>query len=143
MTIRNLEQLTISSFDYIIPFTNDFIYLIATSRKAFDEELCNKYFVKLPRDLGRQIHLKWNENYGENLGLGIGSRVQFTFMFLSEKCNELALQGSARLFTVPNNIVVDQHHNLASANSRSFRSRPLTFASTPLLFQPSRNKTCL
>lgn len=67
--IRNLEQLSIKTFDYIVPCTNDFVALISKSGKAFDDELCNKYFVKLPGDLGKQIHEKCKEDYALQQGL--------------------------------------------------------------------------
>ena len=57
-----------------------------------DDDLCDKYFVKLPGDLGRYIHDTWKQNYIMNTNIGIGPRITYTFNILKDKCKEVALQ---------------------------------------------------
>ncbi|MFS8031484.1 hypothetical protein Hanom_Chr17g01546441 [Helianthus anomalus] len=53
-TIRNLEQLSIADMKYINEFTLDFTRLLSQRGKAMDDDLCDKYFIKLPGDLGKK-----------------------------------------------------------------------------------------
>jgi ribonuclease HI len=90
--IRNLEQLSIADMKYINEFTVDFTRLLSQTGLAMDDDLCNKYFIKLPGDLGKNIHELWKQQYGEQRNLGIGPRITFTFGILEERCKEVALQ---------------------------------------------------
>ena len=90
--IRNLEQLSIADMKYINEFTLDFTRLLSQTGQAMDDNLCDKYFVKLPGDLGRYIHDTWKQNYTTNTNIGIGPRITYTFSILEDKCKEVALQ---------------------------------------------------
>ncbi|KAK1429589.1 hypothetical protein QVD17_11803 [Tagetes erecta] len=90
--IRNLEQLSIADMKYINEFTLDFTRLLSQTGKAMDDNLCNKYFIKLPGDLGKIIHESWRLAFGEKRNLGIGPRITYTFSILEDKCKEVALQ---------------------------------------------------
>nr|KAJ0224757.1 hypothetical protein LSAT_V11C100030830 [Lactuca sativa] len=91
-TIRNLEQLSIADMKYINEFILDFTRLLSQTGQAMDDNLCDKYFIKLPGDLGRYIHETWKQQYGEQKNLGIGPRITYTFTILEDKCKEVALQ---------------------------------------------------
>lgn len=71
-TIRNLEQLSIRDYKYTKEFSQDFAVTLVQTGKTMDEDLRNKYFFKLPGDLGRKLQEDWNLQYGTVPKLGIG-----------------------------------------------------------------------
>ena len=48
-------------------------------------QICDKYFRKLPGQLGREIELGW-QKLKKSLGLVIGPRIVYTYMIVREKC---------------------------------------------------------
>lgn len=42
-------------------FLNDFVHLASISGNYYDANVCNKFFTKLPGELGREIELKWKQ----------------------------------------------------------------------------------
>lgn len=57
-----------------------------------EDDLCNRYFTKLPGDLGKTIHEEYIRLYGHLPNLGIGPRITFVFNKLEGKCKEATIQ---------------------------------------------------
>ncbi|KAI0513381.1 hypothetical protein KFK09_009398 [Dendrobium nobile] len=67
----------------------------ANQGRYFDQEISDRFLIKLPGELGKEIHDKWKATYPNNddiKHLGIGPRIVFTFWQLQEKCKEYKIQ---------------------------------------------------
>ena len=104
VALTKLDQITLGSQKYVVPFSKEYLAIAARIEKSFDEEIGNKYFRKLPGELGRKIENQWSIYHaslpariatGEvNIrgALGIGPRIVSTFRRLREKCIEVKIQ---------------------------------------------------
>ena len=104
IALTELAQITLGSWKYVVPFSKEYLAIAAWTRKSFDEEIRNKYFWKLPGELGREIENKWSIYYANlpartasrevNIrgALGTWPRIVFTFHGLREKCIEVKIQ---------------------------------------------------
>ena len=63
VALTELDQITLGSWKYIVPFSKEYLAIAARTGKSFDEEIGNKYFRKLPGELGREIENKWSVYY--------------------------------------------------------------------------------
>ena len=55
ISLTKLDQITLGNWKYIVPFSEEYLAIAARTGKSFDEEIRNKYFRKLPGELGREI----------------------------------------------------------------------------------------
>ncbi|GMP93855.1 hypothetical protein CsSME_00043525 [Camellia sinensis var. sinensis] len=104
IALTELDQITLGSWKYVVPISKEYLAMAVRIGKSFDEEIGNKYFMKLPRELGREIENKWPIYYanlpariasGEvniRRALGVGPRIVFIFQRLREKCIEVKIQ---------------------------------------------------
>lgn len=59
--------------------------------RALDEEISDKYFRKLPGQLGKEIELG-RQKLEKSPRLGIGPRIVYTYMTVREKCTQTEIQ---------------------------------------------------
>ena len=81
--VRQLEQLHINTYKYIIPFLQDYFYLTCKSGNTFNKDLGERLFTKLPGPLGIEITERWRKTpmvVGNPNGLfSIGIRINFIY----------------------------------------------------------------
>lgn len=91
---RELEQLRMDSWDYLGKYCNEFFSIASRTGNAFDEEIGDRFFRKLPGVLGRQIENEWkNSNFSR--GLGVGRRIMWTHEQVRKKLVEIEIEKDA------------------------------------------------
>lgn len=92
--LSELEQLSLDDWDYLGNYCNDFFSIASRTGKAFDEEIGDRFFRKLPGLLGREIEKGWkNNNFSR--GLGIGARISWTYEQIRKRLDKIKMQEDA------------------------------------------------
>lgn len=100
--VKKLEQLSIKSWNYIVPFLNDYVYNATVSGNAFSTEIGERMFKKLPEPLGSQIEksyiefIKGKEKTPFN---NIEVRAHYVMKILEERCTYMKIQEQLKLDT--------------------------------------------
>lgn len=89
--MARLEQLQIHKWKYISKFCDDFISIASQTGRAFDPEIADKFFRKLPGALGLEIK-EYFERLNPTIQVGLGPRIQHVFTILTEKCTIMQIQ---------------------------------------------------
>ncbi|ANV20896.1 ORF3 protein [Dioscorea bacilliform RT virus 2] len=93
---RDLERISCSDMKNIIAFMNEYMRLASKSGRLFvSPELSEKFWLKLPGDLGKRIKEKFDQAYAGN-NVGVHPRILFTYKFLEEECKAAAFSRSLK-----------------------------------------------
>nr|WEX32083.1 polyprotein [Dioscorea bacilliform SN virus] len=88
---RDLERISCKDVQSIIPFMNEYMRIAAkTGRLFISPELSDKFWMKLPGDLGKIIKEQFEKSYAGNT-IGVHPRILFTYKYLQEECKKAAL----------------------------------------------------
>ncbi|XP_042435350.1 uncharacterized protein LOC122021310 isoform X2 [Zingiber officinale] len=89
---------------------NEYMNLAAKTGRLFTgPELSEKFWLKLPRDLGRRIKAAFDEKYQGNT-MGVHPRVIFTYKYLEEECKKAAFSRSLKDLTFCNQIPIPGYY---------------------------------
>lgn len=93
---RDLERISCNDMKDIIAFMNEYMRLASKSGRLFiSPELSEKFWLKLPGDLGKRIKEKFDQVYAGN-NVGVHPRILFTYKFLEEECKAAAFSRSLK-----------------------------------------------
>nr|ABI47986.1 ORF3 protein [Dioscorea bacilliform virus] len=93
---RDLERISCKDVQDIIPFMNEYMRIAAkTGRLFISSELSEKFWMKLPGDLGKTIKDSFDKTYVGNT-VGVHPRILFTYKYLQEECKKAALSRSLK-----------------------------------------------
>nr|WKY95835.1 polyprotein [Dioscorea bacilliform BL virus] len=93
---RDLERITCNDIKDIIPFMNEYLRIASkTGRLFISSELSDKFWMKLPGDLGTRIKEAFEATYAGNT-IGVHPRVMFTYKYLEEECKKAAFARSLK-----------------------------------------------
>lgn len=88
---RDLERISCKEISDIIPFMNEYMRIAAkTGRLFISPELSEKFWMKLPGDLGKIIKEQFDKTYNGNT-VGVHPRILFTYKYLEEECKKAAV----------------------------------------------------
>nr|AYD60109.1 ORF3 protein [Dioscorea bacilliform RT virus]AYD60112.1 ORF3 protein [Dioscorea bacilliform RT virus] len=93
---RDLERISCKDVQSIIPFMNEYMRIAAkTGRLFISSELSEKFWMKLPGDLGKVIKEQFEKTHVGNT-IGVHPRILFTYKYLQEECKKAALARSLK-----------------------------------------------
>ncbi|XP_042444288.1 uncharacterized protein LOC122029387 [Zingiber officinale] len=93
---RDLEKLSCDNMKNILQYMNDYMRLASkTGRLYTGPELSEKFWFKMPRDLGKRIKETVDEKY-KGLTVGVIPRVLFAYKFLEQECKDAAFKRSLK-----------------------------------------------
>ncbi|XP_042406400.1 uncharacterized protein LOC121996478 isoform X1 [Zingiber officinale] len=93
---RDLERLTCLQVKNVIPFMNEYMNLAAKTGHLFTgPELSQKFWLKLPGDLGKRIKQAFEEMYPGNT-MGVHPRIIFAYRYLEEEYKKAAFSRSLK-----------------------------------------------
>ncbi|XP_074574715.1 uncharacterized protein LOC141831201 [Curcuma longa] len=97
--LGELERLSCDNIKNIQQYMNEYLRLASKIGREFisEEELSEKFWLKMPRDLGRKIKAAYEERYPDNL-IGVIHRVRFAYKYLENVSKEAALMRSLKNF---------------------------------------------
>lgn len=93
--IRQLEQLSMYSWEKIPLFLQDYLHLCVVSQNIFNPEFIEKLFRKLLGPLGQELHeacTKWRQEMGENYTVNLSSAIYLIMTLLEQKCQQMMTQ---------------------------------------------------
>ncbi|KAF3771976.1 Polyprotein P3 [Nymphaea thermarum] len=93
---RDLERLSCSNIKYIIQYMNDYLRLAAKSGRMFiSPELSEKFWVKMPGDLGNRVKQAFDARY-PGVNIALTPRILFTYQYLEQECKDAAFKRSLK-----------------------------------------------
>ncbi|XP_042386433.1 uncharacterized protein LOC121978120 [Zingiber officinale] len=93
---QDLERISYTQVKDIIPFMNDYMNLASKTGRLFTgTELSEKFWLKLPGDLGKRVKAAFEEKYQGNT-IGVHPRIIFTYRYLEEECKKEAFSRSLK-----------------------------------------------
>lgn len=87
-----LDQPAMYNWNYFADFSTLYFHYACTSGNAFNKDVVEKFFRKLPAPLGNQIHERWLAITQGREGFGIGQAVVHCFNVLQENCRNIQIK---------------------------------------------------
>nr|ANV20890.1 ORF3 protein [Dioscorea bacilliform RT virus] len=107
---RDLERISCKDMKDIIPFMNEYMRLASkTGRLFISSELSEKFWMKLPGDLGKRVKELYEASYSGNT-IGVHPRILFTYKFLEEECKKAAFSRSLKGLQFCNQIPIPGYY---------------------------------
>ena len=93
---KDLEQLTCGNVKHIIQYMNEYLRLAAKSGRTYiSPELSEKFWLKMPGDLGARIKIAFEEKY-PGLTVGVIPRVLVCLQIFGERMQRCCFQAIAQ-----------------------------------------------
>lgn len=126
---RDIERISCKDIADIIPFMNEYMRLAAkTGRLFISPELSEKFWMKLPGELGKAIKEQFDKTYTGNT-VGVHPRILFTYKYLEEECKKAAIQRSLKNLQFCNKIPIPGYYKgrekrYGVRKSTSYKGKP-------------------
>ncbi|KAF3785196.1 Polyprotein P3 [Nymphaea thermarum] len=127
---RDLERLSCNNIKYIIQYMNDYLRLAAKSGRMFiSPELSEKFWVKMPGDLGNRVKQAFDTRY-PGVTVALTHRILFTYQYLEQECKDAAFKRSLKNLSFCSQIPIPGYYR-DSERKRYGMRRTTTYKGKP------------
>ncbi|XP_042449443.1 uncharacterized protein LOC122034311 [Zingiber officinale] len=148
-TYRDLEKLSCDNVKHIIQYINEYMRLAAKTGRFFaGPELSEKFWLKMPGDLGNRIKTAFEAKH-PGLTVGVFPRIIFAHKFLEQECKDAAFKRSLKDLSFCNQIPIPGYYQKAGSKrigirqSKTYKGKPHnTHARIEKRKHLLRNKKC-
>lgn len=110
MAYRDLERLSCDNIKNIMAYINDFLRLAAkTGRLYVNNELSEKFWLKMSGDIGKRIKAAFEEKY-PGVVIGVMPRVLFAYRYLENECKDATYKRALKDLSFCSNIPIPGYY---------------------------------
>nr|AKA45798.1 polyprotein [Taro bacilliform CH virus] len=145
--LRDLEKLSCHNLKDIVAYMNEYMRLASKQGRLFiNEDLLEKFWFKMPDELGPRIKEAYEARYPGNT-IGVFPRVLFAYKFLENECRDAAYKRSLKSLSFYSSIPILGYYKTEKKygvrRSRTYKGKPhASHARIERRKHLQRNKRC-